>query len=100
MKQKYGISDAYKNKQKSGTISFVLTQINAARCIGEQDQKNKLEINNQRNQLCFCSFSNMLLLMSKTKCITRFLNIYVANEVKRIFVKNKIRELTIIDNHN
>lgn len=27
--------------------------------------------------------------MSKTKYITRFLNIYVASEVKRIFVKEK-----------
>ena len=33
------------NKIKN--ISFVFAQMNAARCIDEQDQKNLIEINNQ-----------------------------------------------------
>ena len=51
-----------------------------------QDQKNKLR-NNIKNITLFCSTSSVLLLISKRKYEARFFNIFVANEVKRIFVK-------------
>ena len=41
-KQKYGIFDAYINNKNQENNLFVFAQMNAARCIGKQDQKNKL----------------------------------------------------------
>ena len=56
--------------------SYVFAQMNATALVSKNIRN--IEENNKKKLLCYCSSSNELLIMSKTKYNTRFLYIFIA----------------------